>query len=95
MEDIQLQWAQNVVDKIIEKHGITPEEINEVIYDGKPFLQRGPGSGRNRRYYVLGQTLGGRYIFIVLKKVRGTVFSTVTARDMKGDERRLYKRFLS
>lgn len=92
MEEIELRWTQHVIDKIVQKHGVMPEEVEEVVYEGKPIFRRGPGSEKNKRYYVLGQSASGRYLLIVLKKVRGTAFSTLTARDMKDDERRLYKR---
>lgn len=92
MDQIKLQWAQRVVDKICKKHHVTPEEVEEVIYDGKPLFTRGPGSAQNRRYYVLGQTRAGRYLLIVLKRLRGAVFSTVTARAMEDAEKKLYRK---
>lgn len=92
MEEIKLQWAQRIIDKIHRKHGVTPEEVEEVIYEGKPLFKRGPGSGRNKRYYVLGQTQAGRHLQIVLGKVRGITFKVITARKMKDDERKLYKK---
>lgn len=94
MEEIELRWTERIIDKICRKHGVTPEEVEEVIYDGKPVFRRGPGSGTDRRYFVLGRTLAGRYLFIVLKKERGRVFLTLTAREMRDDERQLYKRYM-
>ncbi len=91
MEEVELKWTQITVDHI-HRHGVAPEEVEEVIYEGKPFVKRGPGSGRNRRYYVLGQTQAGRYLQIVLGRVRGTTFKVITARKMEDDERRLYKK---
>lgn len=79
VEEIELHWTQRVIDKIYKKHSVTPEEVQEVIYEGKPFFRRGSGSGKYRRYYVLGRTQAGRYLLIVLKRVRGSVFSAVTA----------------
>jgi uncharacterized DUF497 family protein len=91
VEEVVLRWSQNTIDHI-HGHGVTPEEVGEVIYDGKPFVRRGPGSGENRRYYVLGQTQAGRYLQIVLGRVRGTTFKVITARGMTDDERRLYRK---
>jgi uncharacterized DUF497 family protein len=91
VEEVELKWTQNTVDHI-QRHGVMPEEVEEVIYEGKPFVKRGPGSGRNRRYYVLGQTQAGRYLQIGLGRVGGTTFKVITARNMEDDERRLYKK---
>lgn len=91
MEEFGLRWTQSIIDHV-QKHGVTPEEVEEVIYEGKPFVRRGPGSGRSRRYYVLGQTQAGRYLQIVLGRVSGMTFKVITARNMKGDERRLYNK---
>ena len=91
MEEFELQWTQSIVDHI-HRHRVTPEEVGEVIFEGKAFVRRGPGSGRSKRYYVLGQTQAGRYLQIVLGRVSGTTFKVITARSMKDDERRLYKK---
>ena len=91
VEEFELQWTQSIVDHIY-RHRVTPEEVEEVIHEGKPFVRRGPGSGRGRRYYVLGQTQAGRYLQIVLGRERGTTFKVITARNMKDDERRFYKK---
>ena len=91
VEEFELKWTQSIVDHI-HKHRVTPEEVEEVIFEGEPFVRRGRGSGRNRRYYVLGQTRAGRYLQIVLGRVSGTTFKVITARSMKDDERRLYKK---
>jgi len=92
VEKIELHWTQPVIDKIHTKHHVTPEEVQEIIDEGKPFFRRGPGSGRNRRYYVLGRTRAGRYLLTVLKRVRGPAFSPITARDMEDNERKLYRK---
>jgi hypothetical protein len=94
LEEFELQWTQSIVDHIW-RHGVTPEEVEEVIYEGKPFVKRGPGSGRNKRYYVLGQTQAGRYLQIVLGKVSGTTFKVITARKMEDNEKRFYKKHLN
>ena len=36
-----LIWSQAVVDKIGQKHHVTPEEVEEVIYDDKPICHKG------------------------------------------------------
>lgn len=96
VEEIELKWAQSIVDKIFRKHGVTPEEVEEVIYEGKSLFKRGSGSkGNNRRYYVLGRTCAGRYLRVVLVKIRGITYKVITARNMEDDERRLYKKHIA
>jgi uncharacterized DUF497 family protein len=92
MENIELRWTQEVIDKLFNKHGVVPEEVDEVIYGGNAILRRGPESGKGRRYYVLGKTFPGRYLMIVLERQRGALFSVVTCRSMKDDEKRLYRK---
>lgn len=94
MEEIELQWTQRIIDKIIIKHGVIPEEVEETIHEDKPVYRRGPGTGNNKRYYVLGQTVAGRYLFIVMGKISDRVFSIITARNMDSAERRLYHRLM-
>ncbi len=91
MEEFELQWNQRIIDHI-QRHGITPEEVEEVIYDGKPFFKRGSGSGKSKRYYVFGQTQSGRYLMVVLGRAGSTTFKVITARKMEDDEKRFYKK---
>jgi uncharacterized DUF497 family protein len=45
-----------------------------------------------KRYRLYGQTAEGRYLFVVLEHVRGTVYKPITARDMTPNEKRNYRR---
>lgn len=47
--------------------------------------------GRNR-YRLYGQTADGRYLFIVLEYVKGTVYKPITARDMTAAEKRKFRK---
>ena len=94
LEEFELKWTQRIVDHI-SRHRVTPEEVEEVIYEGKPFVRRGSGSGEEKRYYVLGQTLAGRYLVIVLGRVSNAAFKIITTRNMEEHERRLYKKHVN
>lgn len=83
----QILWS---IDSIlhISTHGVTPEEVEEAVYDGNPLILR----GRENRYVVLSRSGSGRYLTIVVAfKVKGRV-SVITARDMDKKERNFYKR---
>ena len=54
MEEFEFYWTQSIVDHIY-RHGVTPEEVGEVIYEGKPFVRRDPGSGQSRRFMCSGK----------------------------------------
>jgi len=47
--------------------------------------------GRNR-YRLYGQTTGGRFLFVVLEHIQGTMYKPITARDMTEGEKRGYRR---
>jgi len=84
-----LIWTQAVVDKIWQKHRVTPEEVEEAIYDDKPICHKGASNS----YCVYGQAVSGRYLFIVLiKKGRGARYKVITARDMQDKEKRYYEK---
>ncbi|RMF29930.1 MAG: BrnT family toxin [Chloroflexi bacterium] len=70
----------------IARHRVEAYEVEEAIW-GDPHVRRGRGE---KRYRVYGQTEAGRYLFIVIERVRGTLYYVVTARDMTDRERRLY-----
>lgn len=93
MKPEDLIWLPDIIDKLIEKHGVEPSEVEEVFAE-HPRTYRGPKGHYPGEdvYYALGQTEAGRYLFIVfIRKVdgRGLVLS---ARDMTAKERRQFGR---
>jgi uncharacterized DUF497 family protein len=84
-----LIWTQAVVDKIWQKHRVTPEEVEEVIYNNKPICHKGTSNS----YCVYGKAISGRYLFIVImKKGKGARYKIVTARQMQDKEKRYYEK---
>ena len=84
-----LIWTQAVVDKIWQKHRITPEEVEEAICDNKPICHKGASNS----YCIYGQTISGRHLFIVLrKKDRGARYKVITALDMRDNKKRYYEK---
>ena len=93
MQPEDLIWLPDIVDKLIEKHGVEPYEVEEV-FAGHPRVFRGPKGHYPGEdvYYALGQTEAGRYLFVVfIRKIdgRGLVLS---ARDMSAKEHRQFSR---
>ena len=88
----EIIWSESDVEHIA-KHGIRPEEVEEVLAAG-PVWRRGPRhpeTGRNS-IYALGQTDAGRYLFVVLSpRGRGRA-RCISARDMDAKSRNFYER---
>jgi len=82
-----LEWDDYRIEHIA-RHNVEPYEVWEVCEDP---LHRAHREGHNR-YRVYGQTAEGRYLFVVLERVEGTVCKPITARDMTGAEKRNYRR---
>jgi hypothetical protein len=56
-------WLRNVVDKLIEKHGVEPSEVEEALGNQPKirFVEKGERPGEDV-YFALGQTEEGRYL---------------------------------
>lgn len=76
----------------IAEHNVRPEEVEEVCF-GRPFTQRAKSFGKNPVYYVLGQTMGGRYLFCVVIAFPDGRGFPITARPMTLKEKRRFNRW--
>lgn len=85
-----LYWKEHLEEKILWKHGVTRDEVEEVVYEGNPEVR----SCGKQRYCFFGQTMDGRYLFIVVEKENDGVWVPITGRDMSVSEKRAYKRRL-
>ncbi len=81
----EFEWDDGNVEHIAERHGIYPEEVEQVFYNGAYILRA------KDRYRVFGQDDAGRYLFIVCI-VRDSKVRVISARDMTIRERRFYER---
>lgn len=80
-------WLDWVVDKIIEKHGVNPLEVEEAFFN-RPYKVRRVESGK---YQLFSRSEEGRYLFIVFAW-QGRQIKVITARDMTDAERRFLER---
>ncbi len=83
----RLDWDDYRVEHVAQHH-VESDEVWEVCEDALHLAHR---EGR-KRYRLYGQTAEGRYLFVVLEQVRGTVYKPITARDMTPNEKRNYRR---
>ncbi|MDE3091587.1 MAG: BrnT family toxin [Chloroflexota bacterium] len=84
-----LEWDENRLEHIA-LHDVEPEEVWEVCVDRQHRAHR---EGKDR-YRVYGQTIDGRYLFIVLERISGNLFKPITARDMTANEKRNYHKLV-
>jgi len=86
-------WTEDQIEHIA-RHGIQSDEVEEVCF-GKALVQRTKSSGKNPVYYVLGQSLSGRYLFcVVIQFPEGKGFP-VTARVMTDKEKQRFNKWKS
>ena len=72
----RLEWDDYRVEHIA-RHTVEPYEVWEVCEDPLHLARR----HGNNRYLVYGQTADGRYLFVVLEYIQGTVYKPITARN--------------
>ena len=85
MKIFLFRWDEDTIDHIAN-HGITPEEVEEVAFEGRPYIRK----GRYGRRYLYGQTIEGRSLFVVYVLFGRGEAKVITARDMDAKEKRLY-----
>jgi len=86
MKISSLQWDDINVEHIMGRHGLRPEEVEDVCF--------GPHVAYPAKYHrkvIYGKTSGGKYLMLILERLYGTVFRPITGRGMKRDELRKYR----
>jgi uncharacterized DUF497 family protein len=86
-------WLPEVEDKLLRKHNVLIEEVEDVLFANPHvrFVEKGDQPGEDL-YAAYGQTVAGRWllIFYVLKPRQAVL--VISARNMERTERRLYGR---
>ena len=84
-------WLPDIVEKLLVKHRVNQDEVEEVFL-GSPsyrFVERGYRTGEDV-YAALGQTDAGRYLIVFFIHKPGNVALVLSARDLDRGERRRY-----
>ncbi len=84
MDIYEFYWDARVVEKIVTKHRVLPEEA-EQVFQGKAIIRSHSGV-----YVALGRTLAGRFLLVVFDRKGKSALKIVTAREMTAKEKRLY-----
>jgi uncharacterized protein len=86
-------WLEGIVDKLAVKHGVTPEEVEEVFFN-RPryrFVEKGRRTDEDV-YLAVGQTESGRYLIVFFIQKPANRALILSARDMDGSERKRHER---
>jgi uncharacterized protein len=89
----EIIWKDRLIDKIEAKHGVSTDEVEEILFN-KPHVrraQKGRVKGEDL-YAAYGQTTGGRYLIIFFIRKEQAAALPISARDMTDSERRYYER---
>lgn len=85
-------WLPEIIDKLIVKHRVTPDEVEEVFFNGAHYRFAEKGHQRDEDVYAaMGQTDAGRYLIVLFIHKPGSMALILSARDMDQRERRRYE----
>jgi len=86
------QWDKGNVDKSYQKHGITPNEAEEVFLDKDIlFLEDIKHSEQEERFEAIGKIIKGSILFLAFT-VRKNKIRIISARTANKKERRRYEK---
>ena len=86
-------WLDSVIEKIDHKHGVSPDEVRQIIVGDATFrfVEKGHRRGENV-FAALGRTKAGRYLIVFFIHKPDYRILILTARDMTGSERKRHER---
>jgi len=84
-------WLDEFVDKIIRKHHVYPEEVEE-IFSRDPLIRRlESGNVKGEDLFIAFGTINsGRYLTVLFVRKRDKRALVISAREMTKGERRKY-----
>jgi hypothetical protein len=84
----ELVWFDDRIEHIA-KHHVQPDEVEDVCF-GTSLVLRSKSKGKNPVYYILGQTLSGKYLLCVIIHFPDGKGYPVTAREMNRKEKKKF-----
>lgn len=82
-----LEWDEGNILHLALRHGIEPEEAEEV-FAVRPFIRR----TKHGHYAAFGPSMSGRLMVIVFEKREKGMIRVITGWDMNARERQYYVR---
>ncbi len=87
---IGFEWDDANSQKIWAKHLVTPSECEQIFFHRPLVVEEDvKHSQREGRYYALGQTDAGRFLFVVFT-IRRNLIRVISARNMNRKEKKVY-----
>jgi len=84
-------WLDQFVDKIIHKHNVYPEEVEEIFYRDPLIRKLEGGHVKGEDLFIaFERTNGGRYLSVLFVKKKDKRALVISARDMTKKERKRY-----
>jgi uncharacterized DUF497 family protein len=86
-------WLPDIIEKLIVKHHVTQDEVEDVFFYNPRyrFVEKGYRPGEDV-YSASGQTDTGRYLIVFFIRKPANTALILSARDMDKEERRHYER---
>ncbi len=86
-------WLPDIIEKLIVKHNINQDDVEEVFFNRPQFrfVEKGHRKGEDV-YSALGQSDSGRYIIVIFIYKYKNLALILSARDMDKKERKQYER---
>jgi len=93
MKIVGLIWLEEIIEKLEAKHGVAPEEVEQVLSRQARIKRMKKGHYRGEDVYrALGQTDAGRYLVVFFIHKMTNEALILSARDMDDKERKSYAR---
>lgn len=84
-------WDEGNLLKNWEKHRVSASECEQLFFNRPLIAMPDPQHSTGEpRFYALGQSDGGRHLFVVFT-VRNQLIRVISARDMSHKERKVYE----
>lgn len=88
---VGFEWDESNAQKNWERHGLTPQEAEELFFHEPLVLRVDVRHGRDeKRYYALGQTISGGLLFAAFT-IRRNLIRVISIRDMNRNEIEAYR----
>lgn len=85
------EWDKGNIDKSYQKHGVTPNEAEEIFVDKNIGIEKDiKHQEAEERYIAIGMTLNEKLLFVVFT-MRDSIIRVISARRANKKERRLYE----
>ena len=84
-------WLRDIVDKLLWKHNVTTNEVEEVLEHSPRYRLIEAGDIENEILYTaLGRTEAGRYLIVFFVHKSTGEALVISARDMTRKEKKTY-----